>query len=186
MSTDLAGILGAYAIAIDGDLTSLTWSIGGPQAGVPILDAGQGISWSHNKYEGDSSIARCDAYTNNGDAHSLSTTRFREAYEEGMADDSYDMDVFSRAFAKNTFRSIQQNPYYFAPLFSTTLVSPAAYNFVIAFMSNHTAEQPGGYLNAAIWKEFFGVTGDYPNFEWLPGQERIPEVSHSILRDFLA
>lgn len=62
MSTDLAGILAAYAIAIDGDLATQTWSIGGPQAKLLALDAGQGISWSHNKYEGDTSISRCDAY----------------------------------------------------------------------------------------------------------------------------
>ncbi|KAF2485952.1 hypothetical protein BDY17DRAFT_245395 [Neohortaea acidophila] len=174
MSLDLAGILAAYAVAIDGDPVTGTWSIGGPQAGLPIIENGQGISWSHNKYEGDTSIGRCDAYINNGDAHSLSTTRYAYAYEVGMADDSYTFDKFAQAFTANTFRSIQQNPYYFAPLFSTTLVAPAAYNFVIAFMSNHTAQQPGGYLNGAIFKEFFAITGDYPNFSWQPGQERIP------------
>jgi hypothetical protein len=176
MSPDLAGILAAYAIAIDGDLVSMTWSIGGPQPGVALLDSGQGISYSHNKYEGDSSIARCDAYINGGDAHSLSPTRFTYAFEAGMDNDRYTFDKFDRAFAKNTIRSINQNPYYFAPLFSTTLVSPAAYNFVIAFMSNHTEAEPGGYLDGDIFKEFFAVTGDYPNFTWQPGQEKVPDV----------
>lgn len=181
MSVDLAGVLGAYAIAIDGDLVSLTWSIGGPQATLGALDNGQGISWSHNKYEGDTSISRCDAYTNNGDAHSLSPTRFAYAYYEGLQDDRLDMDKFARAFAKNTFRSIGQNPNYFAPLFSTTLVSPAAYNFVIAMMSNHTADQPDGYLNEDMFKTFFAVSGTYPNYKWNPGQDRIPDVSVKLL-----
>jgi len=44
-------------------------------------------------------------------------------------------------------------------------------------MSNHSAEEPSGYLNGDMFKQFFAVTGDYPNFTWLPGQERIPEVS---------
>ena len=180
MSTDLAGILAAYAIAIDGDPLQGTWSIGGPQPALlgNILGKGQGISFAHNKYEGDTSIARCDAYVNGGDAHSLSTTRFAYAYASGMDDDDYDMDKFAQAFAKNTFRSEAQNSHYFAgALFSTTLVSPAAYNFVIAMMSNHTADQPGGYLNGDIFKTFFGVSGEYPNFTWLPGQERVPDVS---------
>lgn len=175
MSVDLAGFLGAYAIAIDGDLLSLTWSIGGPQDS--LLGDAQGISWSHNKYEGDTSIGRCDAYTNGGDAHSLSTTRFGYAFASGMDDDTYTLDKFDREFAKNTIRSVNTNPYYFAPLFSTTLVAPAAYHFVIAMMSNHTAEKPDGYLNGDIFKQFFAISGDYPNFTWNKGQERIPDVS---------
>lgn len=49
------------------------------------------------------------------------------------------------------------NPYYFAAPFATTLVSPAAYNFVINFMSNHTAEEPSGYLDGYNFKTFFAV-----------------------------
>lgn len=38
----------------------------------------------------------------------------------------------------------------------------------------------GWRLNAdsetgAMFKQFFAVTGDYPNFTWLPGQEQIPD-----------
>jgi hypothetical protein len=87
------------------------------------------------------------------------------------------MDKFDREFAKNTIRSVATNPYYFAPLFSTTLVAPAAYHFVLAFMSNHTADNIPGYFTGDHFKTWFAVTGDYPNFKWLPGQERIPDVS---------
>lgn len=173
MSVDLAGFLAAYAVAIDGDLVSLSWSIGGPPPS--LLGSAQGISYSHNKYEGDTSIGRCDAYINGGDAHSLSTVKFGYAYASGMDDDRYTFDKFARAFTMNTFRSEMTNPRYFAPLFSTTLVSPAAYNFVIAMMSNHTADKVDGYLDGAIFKEFFGITGDYPNFTWKKGQERVPD-----------
>ena len=177
MSTDLAAVLAAYAIVIDGDVITGTWSIGGPQATLlgPLLGTGQGISWSHNKYEGDTSIGRCDAYVNGGDAHSLSTVRYAYAYSSGLADDRYTFDKFAQEFTKNTFRSIGTNPYYFTGAFSTTLVSPAAYNFVIAFMSNHTAAEPGGYLDGSTFKQFFGITGEYPNFTWHPGQERMPD-----------
>lgn len=179
MSVGLAAFLAVYAIIIDGDLSTMTWSIGGPQPeGLvnELLDGpGQGMSYSHNKYEGDSSIGRNDAYLNNGDAHSLNVTRFAKAYASGMDDDRYTMDKFRHVVIDNQLESIANNPLYFAPLFSTTLVSPAAYNFVINFMSNHSAEEPNGYLDGEMFKTFFGVTGDYPNFTWLPGQEQIPK-----------
>lgn len=44
-------------------------------------------------------------------------------------------------------------------------------------MSNHSAAQPGGYLDGAQFKTWFGMTGTYPNFQWQKGQERIPNVS---------
>lgn len=42
-------------------------------------------------------------------------------------------------------------------------------------MSNHSAAEPNGYLDGSIFKTFFAVSGDYPNFVWHPGQERIPD-----------
>jgi hypothetical protein len=178
MSVDLAAFLAAYAIAMDGDLLTQTWSIGGPQPADTLgglLGTPQGISYSHNKYEGDTSIGRNDAYLNNGDAHSLNVTRFKQVYEIGMSNDCYTLDLFRQDSIRNQEVSIQNNPMCFAPLFSTTLVVPAAYNFVINFMSNHSAEEPSGYLDGYVFKQFFAVTGDYPNFEWRPGQERIPD-----------
>lgn len=61
MAPDLAGFLAAYAIALDGDVLSMQWSIGGPLEEdllADVLGNGQGISWSHNNYEGDTSIGR--------------------------------------------------------------------------------------------------------------------------------
>lgn len=70
--TALGGFLAAYAVVLDGDILAQTWSIGGPPpfnniAG--LLSPPQGISFSHNNYEGDSSIGRNDAYLNHGDAY---------------------------------------------------------------------------------------------------------------------
>lgn len=178
MSPDLAGFLAAYAIVMDGDLLTQTWSIGGPQGTDTLgglLGQPQGISYSHNKYEGDTSIGRNDAYLADGDAHSLNTTRFARAYETGMDDDRYTLDKFRQDIIRNQEDSIMNNPMYFAPFFSTTLVVPAAYNFVINFMSNHSAEVPSGYLDGSMFKTWFAVTGDYPNFTWQRGQEKIPE-----------
>lgn len=79
LSADAAGFLAVYAVAISGDPASGTWSIGGPYAGSAISavsGAPEGISYSHNNYEGDSSVTRADAYVNNGDAHSLQLDKF--------------------------------------------------------------------------------------------------------------
>ena len=138
MSPDLAAALAAYAIVMDGDLLTQSWSIGGPQGADllgGLLGQPQGISYSHNKYEGDSSIGRNDAFLNNGDAHSLNVTRFAFAYETGLDNDRYTLDKFRNDVTRNQEDSIMNNPFYFAPLFSTTLVVPAAYNFVINFVS---------------------------------------------------
>lgn len=186
MSVDLAGFLAVYSIAFDGDIVSMQWSIGGPLPNtltVPgLINQPQGDGYSHNNYEGDTSIARCDAYINGGDAHSLSVTRFKTAYESGMGNPYgsdrkmlFNFDSMGRLHAKNTHRSIQTNPLYFAPLFSTTLVAPAAYNFIVAMMSNHSAEYPAGRLDGYNFKTFFGIGGQYPNFRWLKGQERVPD-----------
>ncbi|MCJ1333363.1 hypothetical protein MMC10_010058 [Thelotrema lepadinum] len=188
MSPELAAALAAYAIAIDGNIVEGVWSIGGPlpQIGLPIVGGlignGQGLSYSHNNYEGDGSIARDDAYTNNGDAHSLNLTKFEGVYAVGGDDQSedgfgqrYTLDKFRARFQRVQDEAIADNPYYFTGAFSTIVVVPAAYNFVINFMSNHSAAEPSGYLDGYNFKSFFGITGSPGSFVWQRGQERIPE-----------
>lgn len=157
LGVDVAAVLAAYAIVLDGNILEGTWSIGGPLPPDPlvseILGTGQGISYSHNNYEGDASIGRFDAYTNNGDAHSLSIEKFEAAYAVGGNDTSeegfgqrYTMDKFRSRFQEAQEEAIATNQYYFTGAFSTVVVVPAAHNFVINFMSNHSAEEPAGYL----------------------------------------
>lgn len=79
MGADLAAGLAVLGIVLEGDPIAGTWSIGGPYPGLltyPHNEQPQGISFSHNNYEGDSSITRQDAYLNNGDAHSIVLSRF--------------------------------------------------------------------------------------------------------------
>jgi len=52
---------------------------------------------------------------------------------------------------------LQTTAYYFTGVFSTVVVVPAAYNFVINFMSNHTKEELIGYLDGYNFKSFFGA-----------------------------
>jgi hypothetical protein len=140
-----------------------------------------------NNIQGDGSIGRNDAYTNGGDAHSLNITKFEKVYAVGGTEDRYTLDKFRARFEEVQEESIANNPYYFTGAFSTVVVVPAAYNFVIKFMSNHTAEEPSGYLDGYNFKTFFGVSGQPGSFVWERGQERVPEqwVSPDIITDSL-
>jgi hypothetical protein len=164
---------------VDGNVAEGVWSIGGPlpkdELTGAILGTGQGLSYSHNNYEGDASIGRFDAYVNNGDAHSLNISKFEYVYSIGGDEDRYTLDKFRARFEEAQDASIASNPYYFTGVFSTVVVVPAAYNFVINFMSNHTAKEPSGYLDGYNFKTFFGVSGQPGSFKWLKGQERVPE-----------
>ena len=179
LDAPITAFLAAYAVAVDGNVVEGVWSIGGP---LPtdlltgtLLGTGQGLSYSHNNYEGDGSIARQDAYTGQGDAHSLNVTKFTGVYAVGGTEDRYTLDKFRQRLNDVQNEAIANNPYYFTGLFSTIAVVPAAYNFVINLMSNHTAEEPSGYLDGYNFKSFFGITGDYPDFTWNKGQEKVPE-----------
>lgn len=133
LGPDLGSFLAAYAVLTDGDPIAGTWSIGGPQQSDPLtsglIGPGQGISYSHNVYEGDASIGRSDAYINGGDAHSLNVERFKELYRVAVDDgtDRYTMDKVAQDFLDKSHQSESQNPYYFSAPFSG-LVSPLAYN----------------------------------------------------------
>ena len=161
MGIDLGAFLAAYAVVIDGDPLDLSWSIGGPQpVDIPLLGAGQGMSYSHNSYEGDGSIGRNDAWLNNGDAHSLNIEKFETVYAVGGNDTSeegfnqrFTIDAFRGRYQEVQEHSIATNPYYFTGAFSTVVVVPTAYNFVINYMSNHSAEEPNGYLVSPVTRK---------------------------------
>lgn len=133
----ISAALAVYAIATTGNVVEGVWSIGGPLPEFPLtnplIGTGQGLSFSHNIYEGDSSIGRGDSYINNGDAHSLNITRFEQVYNIAVEDgsDRYTLDKFRAKFEEAQDESIANNPYYFTGAFSTVVVVPAAYNFVI-------------------------------------------------------
>lgn len=78
MGVDLSTFLAVYGSVFDGNLYS--WSIGGPDDRVSIplnlLGQPQGISGSHNKYEGDASPTRGDLYVY-GQDYDLILSRFQ-------------------------------------------------------------------------------------------------------------
>ncbi|KAG9239473.1 Chloroperoxidase [Amylocarpus encephaloides] len=177
MGKDLGGFLSIYGALIDGDGTK--WSIGGPTPYVPgllgLLGTPQGISGSHNKYEGDASPTRPDLYQYGND-YKVIVPQFKQLYDmqPNAATANYDLDVLTDFRASRFQQSIDNNPYFFNGPFSGVLVQPAAYTFIFRFMGNKSAEYPEGRLNQEVLKSFFSITGDSNNLKWTEGNEKIP------------
>ncbi|KAI5198460.1 Cloroperoxidase [Aureobasidium subglaciale] len=175
MGVDLALILAVYGAAIDGNLVS--WSIGGPTPNVPsinLLGQPQGISGSHNKYEGDASPTRGDLYID-GQDYLLKMENFQALYDAGKAADNYDLQLLTDRRAARFQQNIETNPYFFNAPFAGVIAQPAAWSFIYRFMGNKSAEYPAGKLNGEVLKSFYAITGNDGNFKYTPGYERIPE-----------
>ncbi|KAI1262475.1 hypothetical protein F5Y18DRAFT_151579 [Xylariaceae sp. FL1019] len=176
MGLDLATFLAVYGAIFDGDLTS--YSIGGPAGSLlhlgGLLGAPQGLSGSHNKYEGDASPVHRDLYQYGDNLPSVS--QFKSLYELGQANgDSVDLDVLTQYRLQRFDESVAENPYFFLAPFSGVVVTSAAYTFIYRFMANKTASNPEGILNGETLKSFYAITGDYPDFTVTPGHEKIPD-----------
>jgi len=183
---DLGGFLAVYGTAIDGNPLSLNpgYSIGGPApANDPIAgnSAGlvslpQGLSGSHNKYEGDTSPTRGDQYLV-GNSYLLQVNQFQQYYDAlpgNLGSDAQYEAIFP--FRKARFQdSVNRNPYFFFPQFAGVLVAPAGYSFPKAMMANHSEEFVNGNLDKETFKSFFAITGKSGSFKYNAGYERIPE-----------
>jgi len=115
-------------------------------------------------------ITQGDAYLNDGRVGVFEARRFEQFYNLG---ETYGFAETAAHSDYNTRWSIMNNPYYFSAPFAG-LVAPAAHNFVINFMSNHSAETPGGTLDRETLKSFFAVSGEPGSFTINRGQERVP------------
>ncbi|QRV90095.1 aromatic peroxygenase [Ceratobasidium sp. AG-Ba] len=180
MGMDLGTALSVYSTIYDGNPLTLQWSIGGSPSGLvlpPLLSAPQGLSGSHNKYEGDASATRADAYMNNGDATSLNLTFFKQLYDlqpEGPGA-NFDYDVIIQHRVTRRQYSVSTNPHFFNGPFSGFIALPAAYSFITRFMSNHSSEHPEGVLDHEVLKSFYGVGGNSDSLTYQKGYERIPD-----------
>ncbi|KJX97511.1 oxidase-like protein [Zymoseptoria brevis] len=170
----LATFLAVYGAVIDGDGTS--WSIGGtPGPGVGGLLSGQGngLSGSHNKYDGDSSPTRPDLYQE-GNNYKIQVDQFQQ-----LIDNSPGGEVTLASLTEHRSQRFDTqkatNAYWFNGPFTGVLVQPAAYTFIYRFMANHTQERPEGILTYDTLKSWFGITGESGSFVATPGGERIPD-----------
>lgn len=173
MAPDLSGALAVLSIAICGDPIAETWSIGGAYPGsLALLGQPQGILGTHNRYEGDASIVRGDAYLYGGSVNTFEMQKWEYLYSL-LGTTGFTSDKAAKMAYWTSQYSVLNNPYYFSGPFSG-LVAPDAHNFVVNLMSNHSAAQPGGYLDGNTLKSFFGITGSPGNFKYNKFQERIP------------
>jgi hypothetical protein len=131
LAPELAIGLATIATAISGDILTGTWSIGGAYpASLPLLSQPQGIVGTHNKYEGDASIVRGDAFLNNGNVGVFQWHSWNNLWNLAGPENNLD---FYKIHQQNSYvaqYSESNNPHYFSAPFSG-LVTPAAHNFVI-------------------------------------------------------
>lgn len=130
-----------------------------------------------NRYESDSSAGRGDLYTDGND-YKLNLTRFKMLYalQANAAQPSYDLNVWSTHRHNMFYLSKDENPYFFYAPFAGVIASTGGFNFPPRLMSNKSAAHPdNGILDGNMLKTFFSVTGDYPNFQYTFGHERIPD-----------
>lgn len=132
MGVDLATFLAVYGAIFDGNL--LSYSIGGPSPalinGGGLLGAPQGLSGSHNKYEGDVSPVRGDLFQYGNDYLSQ-VSQFAALYELGQQNgNSIDLNVLTNYRVTRFQESVNNNPYFFNAPFSGVVASPAAWSFV--------------------------------------------------------
>ena len=106
----------------------------------------------------------------------MQLSQFSALYELGQANgDSVDLNVLTQYRNTRFQESINNNPYFFNAPFSGVIASPAAWSFIYRFMANKSEEYPMGLLNGEVLKSFYSVTGDYPNFKYTAGYEKIPD-----------
>jgi len=190
MGVDLAGFLSTISVLFDGAILTQQWSIGsGGGSGIAtlggLLGAGDGLTGSHNKYETDSSPMRGDRYVYCGNNYEVQLSQYQVLYDyyKGVPDDEVSFTFSDLAKFRN-FRfeqSVSENPFFFYGPFSGLIVSQAAFTFIPAFMSNHSAEFPNGRLSRQVLNSFFGVTENNSDgagggtLSYAPGTEKFPD-----------
>jgi hypothetical protein len=83
--------------------------------------------------------------------------------------------VLTRFRARRFQQSIDNNPHFFNGPFTGVGVQTGAYTFIYRFMANKSAEHPDGYLDGAVLKSFFSISGEPGDFTYTEGGERIPD-----------
>ncbi|KAJ3999792.1 Chloroperoxidase [Lentinula boryana] len=180
MGKDLSLLIPIYATALDGDILSLSLSIGnGTNTILGPIFSGTGLTCSHNNFEGDVSPTRGDLYEY-GNNHDVQMSQFLQLYnlQSNVSDPSqvnFETDILT-AFRLLRFKqSIANNPYFFNGPITGVLIQPGNYQFIFHLMANKSEEYPEGRLDREVLKSFFSITGPEDNLAYTPGHERIPD-----------
>ncbi|KJX95846.1 oxidase like protein [Zymoseptoria brevis] len=173
----------------DGDPISGKWSIGRPPpnglnslgALGDVLGKSSGICGgaAHLKTEGDASITRGDYLAPTMNSNCRSYPQFAQELLD-LAQKRENGNISPRVLAEHSYNrkqySIANNPNYYSPAYAGVAFTFGAHMFAHVLLANHSAEQPRGFLEPAVWKAFFSYT-DGPNGELIQtaGHERIPD-----------
>jgi hypothetical protein len=177
---NLAFGLAFYGGAISGNL--LAFSIGGKpslaQGGVTGILT-NGLSGSHNKYEGDASATRKDLYEPLKEGEDPSNVKTVPSLFKEMIDISpgglITMDSLVEYRSKRFDTQVQNNPYFFRGPVSGVLVAGPAYQLIYRIMANHSEEAPKGIVDVETAKSWFGIKEVNGQYVAEQGQERIPD-----------
>ncbi|KAK4501880.1 hypothetical protein PRZ48_007689 [Zasmidium cellare] len=184
MGLEIATILSVLGVVWTGNPLSLnpSFSINGPDDRVEnllddvlgLLGTPQGIAFSHNVIEADSSPTRDDLYVT-GDATTMNVDKFKDFYAIADSEGVISMDALGGYAAKRFNDSVATNKdFYFGP-FTGMIARNAGFLFVGRLFANYSTEHPEGLLTQDILKSFFAVSGEPSNFTYQKGWERIPE-----------
>ncbi|KAF2171058.1 hypothetical protein M409DRAFT_19031 [Zasmidium cellare ATCC 36951] len=193
MGIEIATILSVMGVVWTGNPLSLnpSFSIDGNDTRIEnlldnvlgLLGTPQGISFSHNLIEADSSPTRDDLYVT-GDPVTMNMDKFKALYEVADSEGVISMDALGGFAAKRFNESVATNPnFYFGP-FTGMIARNAGYLFIGRLFANHTTEHPEGILTQDILKSFFAVSGEPSNFTYKKGWERIPDNLYKIPVDW--
>ncbi|KXT05936.1 hypothetical protein AC578_298 [Pseudocercospora eumusae] len=183
MGTDVALLIAVMGTYFAGNPVQQMFSIGGPDPRIqpPLGQSGyggllgqpQGIDYSHNLIEADSSATRHDLYET-GDAWTVDIGLFKQMYysvPEGQLITAHDMARYKVLRFK---QSIATNKFFYHGPYTGGIASNAGYLFAARLFANHSGATAEGELTHEILKSIFGVV-DYPHpFTYNFGWERIP------------
>ncbi|KAJ3928404.1 MAG: hypothetical protein NXY57DRAFT_1063857 [Lentinula lateritia] len=177
MGRDLALSLAVYSTVMDGDIASLSLSIGEGDKAILVQN---GLTGSHNNFEVDASPIKGDLFQY-GNNHDVQMSQFVQLYnlQSNVSDPSqvnYDVDLLTSFRLSRFQQSIDKNPYFFNGPLTGVFVQPAAYYFIYRLMANKSEEYPEGRLDRETLKSFYGITGsEEDDFVYTSGYERIPD-----------
>jgi hypothetical protein len=164
MGVEIASILVAGNVGMNGDTPSLRFSLGGADARTNslgklggALGTQTGLDGHHGVVESDGSPTRCDFYKCAGDNHNMKPELFAQMLDSANTYGGGQFTPFAQArhFHARYEDSISTNPnFFFVP--PSALIAIGAHYFYPGFFSNGTIGA-GGVANVASIASFVGA-----------------------------
>lgn len=156
MGVDLALVLTIMGVVWTGDPISLdpSFSIGKNDSAawnvldnlLGVLGTPEGIDYSHNFIESDSSPTRNDLFVT-GNAWTMNLSNFEGLYNTVPRGGNFDLNVLSAWGSKRFNDSVQTNPYFYYGPFTGMIARNAGYCFITRLFANYSSAHPDGVLS---------------------------------------